>query len=111
MVFGGDIAKGEGIASETGEGDILMFVLSFRKDTVGVGVPRLPLHTHECAGGVEHVKTTRVFVVKDDVRAGFHANGIDFIIRNRGVDMRGEVVGGVVKVGDQIVGETPPPFA
>ena len=70
-VLGGDITEGEGIAKEAGVCDTLCFVTVSREDAMGVGVPSLSLHTHERTAGVEHVKTTRVFVVEGDGDPGF----------------------------------------
>ena len=65
-VLGGGITEGDDIAKETRVCDTLFFVPVSREDAMGVGVPSLSLHSHERAVGVEHVKTTRVFVVEGD---------------------------------------------
>ena len=70
-VHGGDIAEREGITSEAGVHGAFFVYISFpREDTMGIRVPRVPLHAHERTVGKEPTPPTIFLVVKRDDNSG-----------------------------------------
>ena len=69
--LGGNITEGEGITSEAGIfNTILVYIRPPRKDTMGISVPRFPLHTHERTGGKVLVIPTIFLAMESDDNSG-----------------------------------------